>query len=56
VERYAEAHLDGRNLYEEEIARNMRFLHETIEKGEFERLRRITHSMSRPVPDKPSVK
>ena len=56
VERYAEAHLDGRNLYEEEIARNMRFLHETIEKGEFERLRRITHSMSRPVPDRPRDK
>jgi len=53
VERYAEAHLDGRNLYEEEIARNMRFLHETIERGEFERLRRITHSMSHPDPDRP---
>ncbi len=56
VERYAEAHLDGRNLYEEEIARNMRFLHETIERGEFERLRRITHSMSHPVPDRPRDK
>lgn len=56
VERYAEAHLDGRNLYEEEIARNMRFLHETIERGNFERLRRITHSMSHPVPDRPRDK
>jgi hypothetical protein len=56
VERYAVAHLDGRNLYEEEIARNMRFLHETIEKGEFDRLRRLTHSLSRPVPDRPRAK
>ena len=54
VERYAAAHLDGRNLYEEEIARNMQFLHETIEKGEFDRLRRLTHSMSHPVPERPS--
>jgi len=53
VDRYAEAHLDGRNLYQEEIARNMQFLHETIERGEFNRLRRIAHSMSQPVPDRP---
>ncbi|MGH8699981.1 MAG: hypothetical protein ACREVR_02235 [Burkholderiales bacterium] len=53
VDRYAEAHLDGPNLYQQEIARNMEFLRETIERGEFERLRRVTHSMSHPVPDRP---
>ena len=53
VDRYAAAHLDGPNLYQEEIARNMRFLHDTIESGEFTRLRRLTHSMSRPVPSRP---
>ena len=53
VERYAAAHLDGRNLYQEEIVRNMQFLHEMIEKGEFDRLRRVAHSMSHPVPGRP---
>ncbi len=53
VERYAAAHLDGRNLYQEEIVRNMQILHETIEKGEFDRLRRVAHSMSQPVPGRP---
>jgi len=53
VERYAAAHLDGRDLYREEIARNMQFLHETIEKGELNRLRRVAHSMSQPVPSRP---
>jgi hypothetical protein len=53
VDRYAAAHLDGPNLYQEEIARNMQFLHATIESGEFNRLRRVTHSMSRPVPSRP---
>jgi hypothetical protein len=53
VDRYAEAHLDGRNLYQEEIARNMEFLRETIESGEFDRLRRVAHSMSKPVPSRP---
>lgn len=53
VERYAAAHLDGRNLYQEEIARNMQYLHETIESGEFNRLRRVAHSLSRPVPSHP---
>jgi len=53
VDRYAAAHLDGPNLYQEEIERNMRFLHDTIESGEFNRLRRLTHSMSRPVPSRP---
>jgi len=53
VDRYAAAHLDGPNLYQEEITRNMDFLRETIESGEFNRLRRLTHSMSRPVPSRP---
>jgi len=53
VDRYAAAHLDGPNLYQEEIERNMRFLHDTIASGEFNRLRRLTHSMSRPVPSRP---
>jgi hypothetical protein len=53
VERYAAAHLDGRNLYQEEIARNMQYLHETIERGEFDRLRRVAHSLSQPVPGRP---
>jgi hypothetical protein len=56
VDRYAEAHLDGPNLYQQEIARNMDYLHETIERGDFQRLRRVTHSMSHPVPDQPSRK
>jgi hypothetical protein len=53
VDRYAEAHFDGPNLYQQEIERNMEYLHETIERGEFDRLRRVAHSMSRPVPDRP---
>ena len=56
VDRYAEAHLDGPNLYQLEIARNMDYLRETIERGDFERLRRVTHSLSHPVPDQPTVK
>ncbi|MGH8621477.1 MAG: hypothetical protein ACRET3_04995, partial [Burkholderiales bacterium] len=53
VDRYAEAHFDGPNRYQQEITRNMEHLHATIEKGEFDRLRRVAHSMSRPVPDRP---
>jgi hypothetical protein len=53
VDRYAAAHLDGPNLYQQEIARNMVYLRETIERGEFERLRRVAHSMSQPVPSRP---
>jgi len=53
VDRYAEAHLDGPNLYQQEIARNMEYLRETIECGEFDRLRRVAHSMSQPVPSRP---
>jgi hypothetical protein len=53
VDRYAAAHLDGPNRYQEEIARNMEFLRETIESGEFDRLRRVARSMSQPVPGRP---
>ena len=53
VDRYAAAHLDGPDLYQQEIARNMQYLHETIESGEFDRLRRVAHSMSHPVPSRP---
>jgi len=53
VDRYAAAHLDGPNLYQEEIARNMEYVRETIESGEFDRLRRVAHSMSKPVPSRP---
>ena len=56
VDRFAEAHLDGPNLYQQEIARNMQYLHETIERGEFERLRRVARSLSHPVPDQPGEK
>jgi len=56
VDRFAEAHLDGPNLYQQEIARNMEYLRETIERGEFERLRRVAHSLSHPDPDQPSEK
>jgi len=56
VDRFAEAHLDGPNLYQQEIARNMEYLRETIERGEFERLRRVARSLSHPVPDQPGEK
>jgi hypothetical protein len=32
----------------------MDYLHERIERGDFERLRRVTHSLSHPVPEQPS--
>jgi hypothetical protein len=47
VERYAEAHFDGPNLYQAEIDRNMNFLRETIETADFSRLRRTCYSLSR---------
>ena len=46
VERYAEAHFDGPNLYQAEIDRNMNFLQETIETADFRRLRRSCYSLS----------
>ncbi len=46
VDRYAEAHFDGPNLYQAEIDRNMNFLRETIETADFNRLRRTCYSLS----------
>ena len=48
VDRYAEAHFDGPNLYQAEIDRNMDFLRETIETADFTRLRRSCYSLSAP--------
>ena len=47
VDRYAEAHFGGGNLYQLEIERNMNYLRDTIEQGKFDRLRRFSYSMSR---------
>jgi hypothetical protein len=46
VDRYAEAHFDGLNLYQSEIERNMDFLRQTIETADFARLRRTCYSLS----------
>ncbi|MCD6042826.1 MAG: hypothetical protein K0R40_2429 [Burkholderiales bacterium] len=46
VDRYAEAHFDGLNLYQSEIERNMDFLRQTIETADFKRLRRTCYSLS----------
>lgn len=46
ADRYAEAHFDGRNLYQSEIDRNMLFLRETLESAKLERLRRYCYSLS----------
>jgi hypothetical protein len=46
VDRYAEAHFDGPNLYQAEIDRNMNFLREMIETADFSRLRRTCYSLS----------
>ena len=46
VDRYAEAHFDGLNLYQAEIDRNMDFLRQTIETANFNRLRRTVYSLS----------
>jgi len=46
VERYAESHFDGPNLYQSEIDRNMSFLRHLIETADFARLRRFCYSLS----------
>jgi len=46
VDRYAEAHFDGKSLYQTEIDRNMDFLRATIETAELHRLRRTCYSLS----------
>lgn len=47
VDRYAEAHFGGENLYEREIGCNMDFLREAIERADLQRLRRFCYSLSR---------
>lgn len=46
VDRYAEAHFDGPNLYQSEIERNMSFLSAVIETADLKRLRRYCYSLS----------
>jgi len=46
VDRYAEAHFGGQNLYQAEIDHNMDFLRQAIETGELHRLRRYCYSLS----------
>jgi hypothetical protein len=47
VDRFAEAHFDGTNLYQGEIDRNMGFLKRAIEEADLKRLRRFCYSLSR---------
>ncbi|HEX5091096.1 MAG TPA: hypothetical protein VFV84_00245 [Burkholderiales bacterium] len=47
VDRFAEAHFDGPNLYQSEIDRNMGFLKLAIEEADLSRLRRFCYSLSR---------
>ncbi|HUQ25293.1 MAG TPA: hypothetical protein VM140_06450 [Burkholderiales bacterium] len=46
VDRYAEAHFGGENLYQSEIDHNMDFLRQAIETGELGRMRRACYSLS----------
>jgi hypothetical protein len=46
VDRYAEAHFGGANLYQSEIDHNMDFLRQAIETGELGRMRRYCYSLS----------
>ena len=46
VDRYAEAHFGGPNLYQSEIESNMTFLRQTIETADLQRLRRSCYSLS----------
>jgi hypothetical protein len=46
ADRYAVAHFDGPNLYQEEIDANFRFLREAIERADLNRLRRTCYSLS----------
>ena len=48
VDRYAEPHFGGDNLYQSAIECNMRFLRQTIETADFNRLRRACYSLSDP--------
>lgn len=46
VDRYAEVHFGGENLYQSAIDANMGFLRQTIETADFKRLRRYCYSLS----------
>ncbi|HXM82345.1 MAG TPA: HD domain-containing protein [Burkholderiales bacterium] len=46
VDRYAEAHFGGPNLYQSEVSRNMEFLRQTIATADLNRLRRYCYSLS----------
>ncbi len=46
VDRYVEAHFDGRNPYQSEIERNMGFLRQAIETADLKRLKRYCYSLS----------
>lgn len=46
VDRYAESHFDGPNLYQSEIDRNMVFLRRLVETADFGRMRRFCYSLS----------
>jgi hypothetical protein len=46
VDRYAEVHFGGPNLYQSEIDHNMDFLREAIERADLHRLRRTCYSLS----------
>ncbi len=48
VDRFAEAHFDGANLYQSEIDRNMGYLSDAIEHADLDRLRRGCYSLSAP--------
>lgn len=49
VDRFAEAHFDGANLYEAEIDHNLAYLRRAIECGDLSRLRRACYSLSDPI-------
>ena len=46
VDRYAEAHFGGANLYRNEIETTMRFLRTAIHNDELDRMRRQAYSLS----------
>lgn len=50
VERFAEAHFGGANLYRQEIETTMRFLRSAIREDELDRMRRACRSLSRSAP------
>ena len=55
VDRFAEAHFDGANLYQSEIERNIRFLRQLVEAAELGRLRRSCYSLSANALSRPST-